>query len=85
MLARCPTEEDAYRLRCIGLLLLVPMVPDYTRKVLLHEAARVYGDDPLYLQLKEESLDEEGVVQRLREEGKRLWHHHPLVPPDDVI
>lgn len=78
-LASTATEEDAVRLRCIGLLLLADTI-GYTLKHMLHDAERRVGDDPVYVDLLRQgqpTLD--SVVQRLNEEGKQLLQERALV------
>ncbi len=49
---------------------------------LVHEAQELYGDDPLYLQLKEQAVDVDSVVLGLR--ATRLRQCKEVVPPDGV-
>ena len=77
----CPTEEDAFRLRCIGLLLLAPKI-GYGLKHNVHDAEWRVRQDPLYLELQEAgTLTVDDVQQRLLAEGRRLSREKKHVPP----
>lgn len=82
-LGQSPTEEDAFRLRCIGLLLLADVM-GYKWRHMVHEAARQVGEDPLYLELKRGGTPSVGgVQQRLMQEAKRLCMIKPVEKPRD--